>query len=325
MKKNLKNKKIIGAIISLGLFLYYVVTWGFMVYAIGSNRFLESIKSKLRRRKKEQIEQNLEYDELKEECEVKHWLNRVNIEEIILISKDNLKLYGRKMMKKKYSYKWVIAVHRYRVNGDIMNRYALRYYNRGYNVIIPDLRAHRNSEGKYIGMGWLDKDDIKLWIKHIINIDREAEIVLHGVSMGAATVMMLSGDKLPDNVKVIVEDCGFTSVYDIFRSESRARFKIAHYPMLLLGSLICKLRIGYSWFEASAIKQLKKNKDIPMLFIHGDKDTFVPFYMLDKLYNAAVCDKEKVVIAGAGHAEAVRTAGNYYWKCVFSFINKYIN
>lgn len=328
MKKNLKNKKIIGAIISLGLFLYNVITWGFMIYAVGSNKFLESIKAKLIKRKKEKKENTDEFldcEALKEECEVKHWLNRAKVEEINLISKDDLKLYGRKIMKNQPNHKWVITVHGYRTNGDFMNKYALRYYNRGYNVIIPDLRGHRKSEGKFIGMGWLDKDDIKLWIKYIINIDREAEIVLHGVSMGAATVMMLSGDNLPDNVKVIVEDCGYTSVFDIFRSESRARFKIAHYPMLILGSFLSKVFIGYSWFEASAIKQLKKNENIPMLFIHGDKDTFVPFYMLDKLYDAAACEKKKLVIAGAKHAEADRTAGNYYWKCVFSFVNKYVN
>lgn len=324
MKKNLKDKKIIGAIISVGLFLYYIISWGFLIYAIGSKKWLSKFKIK---KKKDESKKNeiYNYDLIREKDEVNHWLKRARVEETYLISKDNLKLYGKKVLKKNNSHKWVITVHGYRASGEAMEKYALRYYNRGYNVIIPDLRSHRNSDGKFIGMGWLDKDDIKLWIKHIINIDREAEIVLHGVSMGAATVMMLSGDKLPDNVRAIVEDCGFTSVYDIFRSESRARFRVAHYPALLMGSCICKRHVGYSWFEASSIKQLKKNNNIPMLFIHGDKDTFVPFAMLDKLYDAANCEKKKVIVHGAGHAESVNMAGNYYWKCVFSFLKDYID
>ena len=95
-----------------------------------------------------------------------------------MISKDNLKLYGRKILKKNKSHKWVIAVHGYRTSGEAMDRYALRYYNRGYNVIIPDLRSHRNSEGKFIGMGWLDKDDIKLFEKTQRNKDAKFYVKL---------------------------------------------------------------------------------------------------------------------------------------------------
>ena len=182
MKKNLKDKKIIGAIITLGLFLYYIISWGFLIYAIGSKKWISKFRFKKKRDEYDKDE-IYNYDLLKEKGEVNHWLKRARVEEVYLISKDNLKLYGRKILKNNNSHKWVIAVHGYRTSGESMERYAIRYYNRGYNVVIPDLRSHRNSEGKFIGMGWLDKDDIKLWIKYIINIDREAEIVLHGVSM----------------------------------------------------------------------------------------------------------------------------------------------
>lgn len=326
MKKDFSKKKLFGVIIALVLFMYYCVTWWFLNYAIGAKNKSASKRKTVGKEKNEFDEENSqdEDEEDSHDDDLLEVCDESKIVEVNLFSTDNVRLYGKKMLCEN-SDKWAIVVHGYRSKGSSMNDYAIEYYKKGYNVIIPDLRCHRNSGGKYLGMGWLDKDDIKLWIKHIVNIDREAEIVLHGVSMGAATVMMLSGEELPDNVKVIVEDCGYTSVYEIFKSECRARFLITHYPALWLGSLICKLHVGYGWREASAINQVKNNYDIPMLFIHGDKDRFVPFSMLDELYEAASCEKEKYVVYGAGHAKAMKTAGNDYWDKVFGFINNYLD
>lgn len=325
MKKNLNKKKVFGIIIALLLFMYYLVTWWFLHYAIGGKNKSAAKRKTVGKGKNTFDDDNADdnsaddkFDDIYQVCD------ESKVIEVNLFSIDNIRLYGRKMLQDK-GHKWSIVVHGYRSDGDSMSEYAMEYYKNGYNVVIPDLRCHRNSGGKYLGMGWLDKDDIKLWIKHIINIDREAEIVLHGVSMGAATVMMLSGDELPDNVKVIVEDCGYTSVHNIFKSECKARFRITHYPALWLGSLICKIHVGYGWKEASALKQVANNYDIPMLFIHGDKDGFVPFSMLDELYESANCIKEKFVVTDAGHAKSMKTAGEAYWKKVFGFVNEYLS
>lgn len=324
MRKDFSKKKVFGVIIALVLFMYYCVTWWFLRYALGPGDAAK--KRKVVNKPKDadidsddddEVDKDDDNDLIYQEC------RESKIVEVSLFSSDNVRLYGKKMLNMD-SHKWVIAIHGYRSNGDSMNDYAVEYYKKGYNVVIPDLRSHRNSGGKYIGMGWLDKDDIKLWIKHIINIDREAEIILHGVSMGAATVMMISGEDLPDNVKVIIEDCGYTSVHEIFKSECKARFLVTHYPALLLGSLLCKIHIGYGWHEASSIKQLEKNESIPMMFIHGDKDKFVPYSMLDELYDVAKCEKEKFVVHGAGHAKAMKVAGDEYWNKVFGFIDNYL-
>ena len=82
----------------------------------------------------------------------------------------------------------------------------------GFTVLMPGLRGHGESTGHYIGMGWHNRLDMLRWIDEIVRDDPEAEIVLFGISMGGATVMMTSGEALPPNVKVIVEDCGYTSV-----------------------------------------------------------------------------------------------------------------
>ena len=88
----------------------------------------------------------------------------------------------------------------------------------GHERIAPDLRACGDSEGNFVGMGWLDRKDVLRWIDYIIQRDPDAEIVIHGISMGAATTMMTAGEDTPDNVKAFVEDCGYTSVWDVFSS-----------------------------------------------------------------------------------------------------------
>ena len=204
-----------------------------------------------------------------------------------------------------------------------MAAYAENFYDMGYNVMIPDLRAHGESEGYYIGMGWDDRNDIINLIEYIIAEDGKAEIVLFGVSMGAATVMMVSGEKLPSNVKAVVEDCGYTSAWDQFAYQLKTLFNLPKFPMMNIADIICKIRAGYFISDASAIKQVKKTS-IPTLFIHGDSDSFVPFEMQEKLYDACSAEKEKVVIEGATHARAAYTNPELYWLSVENFLDKYV-
>ena len=143
-------------------------------------------------------------------------LEESNYKDEYITSFDKLKLHGYKVNNKTNSNKWVIAVHGYTSEGINMSNVAKEYYDMGYNVLIPDLRAHGKSQGDYIGMGWDDRKDIISWIDFIKKEDPNAQVVLHGVSMGAATVMMTSGEELPSNVKSIVADCGYTSVWDQF-------------------------------------------------------------------------------------------------------------
>lgn len=119
------------------------------------------------------------------------------------------------------------------------------YSEEGYNVLIPYMRATGESEGEYIGMGWLDKDDLQCWINKIIEQNNNANIVLHGSSMGAATVLMASGDDLPSNVKAIIEDSGYTSVWDIFASEAKVRFGLPEFPVLNMFEIVANFRAKY--------------------------------------------------------------------------------
>ena len=266
---------------------------------------------------------NPEIDEIKAQMKIENekWLEE-NAKDVYIQNK-KLNLYSAEIRNKKESKIWVIAVHGYTDSGYFMVPAAKRFLEYGYNVLIPDLQAHGKSDGKYIGMGWKDRLDIMGWIDYLIATYGNIKIILYGISMGAATVMMTSGEKLPSNVRMVIEDCGYTSAWDEFAYELKYLFHMPTFPALYNANFITKIRAGYSLKKASSIKQLKKSVT-PTLFIHGNKDQFVPFDMLDKLYEAANCKKEKLVIKAAGHAEAQLIDPEKYWHTVRKFIKKYM-
>lgn len=263
-------------------------------------------------------------DDSTEVSSTNNWLlNNSKYTDEYITSFDNLKLHSYKLLNENPSNKWAIVVHGYTSEGLKMSSYAENFYNAGYNIIVPDLRAHGLSEGNYIGMGWDDRFDIISWINYVLNENSNSEIVLFGVSMGASTVSMTSGEELPSNIKAIIADCGYTSVWNEFSYQLDSLFSLPEFPVMNVSSLVSKIRAGYSLKEASAIEQVKKSKT-PILYIHGDKDDFVPTYMVDELYNATTSPKEKLIIKGAGHALSSSVDPYNYWNTVFNFINKYI-
>ena len=248
---------------------------------------------------------------------LQEFASRVNI-----ISEDDLKLNGYEVINPmKKSETWVILVHGYMGCAYEMVQYAKQFINMGYNVLLIDLRAHGKSEGKYIGMGWKDRLDLKKWIDKLCFNYPNCNIILYGVSMGAATVMMTSGEKLPNNVKICIEDCGYSSVLREFKLILKIlKPYIADY-IINVSSFVAKIKAGYSYKDASSIKQVIKS-DLPTLFIHGEKDTFVAYEMLDEIYEAANSQKEKLVIKNAGHAECSKINPTLYWNTIKKFIEQ---
>ncbi|MBQ5850292.1 MAG: alpha/beta hydrolase, partial [Lachnospiraceae bacterium] len=242
----------------------------------------------------------------------------LTVSDASITSKDNLTLKG-KYRKQQSGSLWAIIIHGYKSSNTKMMDFGAEYYNRGYNVLLPNNRAHGDSQGDYIGMGWLDKDDIILWIDWIKQQDSQAKILIHGVSMGGATAMMLSGSN-PKGVIGYINDCGYTTVWEIFESELYKRFSLPAFPVLHISELVASVKAGYNFKEASAINAVKScNK--PILFIHGNRDDFVPIKMGYETYEAANCVKEMYVVEKAGHAEAKDYNPKAYWEKVFDFIN----
>ncbi|HOP10622.1 MAG TPA: alpha/beta hydrolase [Oscillospiraceae bacterium] len=218
----------------------------------------------------------------------------------------------------------VIMVHGYGGDHLMYRQLAKHFYKTGFSILMPDLRGHGKSEGNVICMGWKDRLDIIKWIDLLVSENPRCEIVLYGISMGAATVMMTSGEKLPDNVKAIIEDCGYTSAAEQFGYCMKTFFNIVPFPILQYSNLVCRIRGGWGFWQASAVKQLNKNY-LPMLFIHGADDDFVPAFMIDKVYAATMGPKEKLIVPGAKHAEACCVDPEGYGRAVEGFLKKYID
>ncbi|WP_028545100.1 alpha/beta hydrolase [Paenibacillus taiwanensis] len=253
------------------------------------------------------------------------WLSRQSYEDVEIQSYDGLKLHGYYMAAQQPTNKVAILVHGYSGQGRDMVSYASIYYDSlGYNVLMPDNRGHGLSEGHYIGFGWHDRKDYLKWIDYVIaRFGNEVELVLHGVSMGGATVLMTSGEELPEQVKVIVADCAYTSVYDQLTYQLKQMFRLPSFPLLSTTSLVCRLRAGYSFKEATALKQVERAKT-PILFIHGEEDTFVPTQMVYPLHERCNSEKELWIVPKAAHGASILEDYEGYVEKVKTFVNRYI-
>ena len=256
------------------------------------------------------------------------WLDTHPFEDVEMKSHDGLLLHAYYLSAPVPTAKTALLAHGY--NGSAKNdmgAFAKMYHEVfGYNVLMPDDRGHGASEGKCIGFGWLDRLDYLKWLHYLLQrVGTNAQIVLHGVSMGGATVLMTSGETLlPEQVKCIVSDCAYTSVQAILSYQARRLYKLPPFPLVNLVSLVCKIRAGYSFTEASALRQVRKTNK-PILFIHGAEDTFVPVTMLEPLYEACHTYKEKFIVPKAGHGLAFSADVQGYRKNVGLFLQKFIS
>ncbi|UPK46146.1 alpha/beta hydrolase [Paenibacillus pabuli] len=252
------------------------------------------------------------------------WLHTQPTEDIYIESHDGLKLHGTWLPSRSgLQQPTVILAHGYSGKGMEMAGFARFYAEKwGYNVLMPDDRGHGQSEGNIIGFGWLDRKDYVRWVHWVLGkVGMETEIVLHGISMGGATVLMTGGEVLPDQVKAIVSDCAYTSVKEELTFQLKQLYKLPAFPFIPVTSLISKWKAGYFFEEASALNQLAKVQ-VPVLFIHGEADTFVPTEMVYRLYEACPTDKELLTIPHAGHGTAFQVDRTRYEEMLESFLTK---
>ena len=253
------------------------------------------------------------------------WLDE-NSEDRWLQSHDGLKLHALYLPQQGEGHKYAVLCHGYGSIPQTMGRFASRFYEMGYSILAPAARTHERSEGRYASMGWLERRDIVAWVDSLVEQDPQAEVVLFGISMGGATVMMTAGEEdLSPAVKCVIEDCGYSSVWDEFAGQLKEMFGLPTFPVLDAASLVTQLRAGYGFQEASAVEQLKKTS-LPILFIHGEEDTFVPYAMLDVVYQACASpEKELLSIPGAEHGEASSLDPERYWSTVEAFLAKHMD
>lgn len=232
--------------------------------------------------------------------------------DVYMTSFDGLKLHAtyfpamsKSEMGKSDVKKAVICFHGYTGEG-LSNHIAIADYflKHGYAMLLPDARAHGKSQGEYIGFGCLDRKDALGWIEWLIReCGEDVKIMLHGTSMGGATVLMTSGLKLPANVRGIVSDCGFTSPKEVFTHVLNSMYHLPAFPAIQGADLLNRKLAGYGMDECNAKYEVRK-AEVPILFIHGSADTFVPCSMCHEIYDNCRSPKRKLIVEGAAHAES---------------------
>lgn len=194
-------------------------------------------------------------------------------------------------------------------------------YDAGYAVLAVSQRAQGDSEGKYLTYGAKESEDLEDWISLLLKrCGNDLRIAIMGVSMGAATVLCATGKHLPEQVKCAVADCAFTSAKDQFKAATNGKYPVSRY----LGKPIARIFAHIRYRDASPIDAVTRSHT-PTLFIHGDKDDFVPYAMMQRLYDACSApEKEKWTSPGAVHAEAAMTNPEEYAAIVLPWLKLHL-
>ena len=243
------------------------------------------------------------------------------LKDTFVVADDGVKLHAYYMDAAAPSLRTAIVVHGFVVNQMNVMMLARMYRDSlGYNVLLPALRHHGKSGGKEVQFGWKDRLDLLRWAEVAHGIFADTLQVFHGESMGAATVMMASGEQTPPYVRGFIEDCGYTSVWDIMTHCQENLLHLKAEPTLSRASKKCRERYGWDWHEASSVNQLAKCSK-PRLFIHGNADPLVPVWMAQTCYDAKVVGYRELWIAeGSGHSWAYPDHPAEYVARVRSFL-----
>ncbi len=197
------------------------------------------------------------------------------------------------------------------------------YHQNNFNVLIPDQRTHGQSEGKFITFGVKERFDCHDWVL-LLNkkLGSDRNVFLDGVSMGCATVLMACGTGLPENVKGVIADCGFTSPYEIMKHVITQNMHLPAFPIMPIANMLTKCLADFGLKEYSATRAMEGNT-IPVLFVHGDADDFVPPYMTEQNYAACTAPKQLFMVSGAIHAMSYFTDTPKSQQVILEFLEKY--
>lgn len=231
------------------------------------------------------------------------WLEAQSPEDWWITSHDGIPLHALVLPSARANAPLAVLVHGYSANAKTMAMFAKIYRERyDMNVVMPDLRAHGQSGGRYLGFGWLEKEDIGQWIDEAITrLGYRPPTILHGLSLGASTVLNTASVLQPPSVIGVISDSAFSDLRAQFTRQLHSIFRLPPFPMIDLGNWMCRIKLGFSYAEGSPITHSSKIK-VPVLLIHGDIDRFVPVAMSDALYATLTCPKKLVHYPNAPHA-----------------------
>jgi hypothetical protein len=265
-----------------------------------------------------------EYKKIIHPC--KEWFLAQDLQHITIKARDNITLHGDYLPAETPTDRLAICFHGYTSCG-VSDCAAMAFFlhNLGFDCLIVDDRAHGKSEGKYIGFGILDRFDALAWINCMNErFDSKKRILLFGVSMGASTAVMTAGfGDLPENVKAVISDCAFTSPYEVFSHILKRDYHIPEFPVMNINDNICRRKAGYGFRDYSTLDAVRVTK-VPIMFIHGKCDDFVPVSMSIANYNACNSPKELLLIDNAAHAASHYENLELYESRAAEFIGRYM-
>lgn len=235
------------------------------------------------------------------------------------IVNDNLKLNARYYNRN--SENTVIFVHGFQAQAfNNFHASSKSFFNHNYNVLLIDQRAHNDSEGNYTTVGLKEQYDVLCWIKYLEANTNVKNIILYGVSMGAATVGYLTNKLKDTKVRVAIMDCGFISFYDeVFYKMRKSKINFLVAPFMRMWAKIClHIDIKENTLDTLACS------DVPVYFIHGTNDGLVPVEHSIAAYNSCNNDKAIHYVEGAGHTAGFMVDYEFLDQDVFLFINKYL-
>ena len=255
----------------------------------------------------------------------KEYLMSYLAEHITIKAKDGITLHGD-YFPVEGSRKIAVCFHGYTSSRMANASFASFLHKQGISCLLVDNRSHGESEGQYIGFGVLDRYDCLSWLEYMNKqLEGKARFMLYGVSMGASTALMAIGmDECPDNVELVVADCGFTSPYDVFAHVLKKDYKMSEFPVMNINDIICRKKAGYGFKDCSTLDTLKKAK-CPVLFIHGKDDNFVPVWMSGKNFDVCSSDKDILLVENAGHGASYYENTELYETAATEFLNKHLN
>ena len=259
------------------------------------------------------------------ETDGEKWFKEQSLIEFTRTNEENHALKAYFLPAENDSKKFVFLSHGYRSNArDEFGRFTKFYHDNGINVFMVDHQAAGQSEGGLITFGQREARDGLEWLDFMIDtFGDDIEIFLHGISMGCATVTAMTGnDTLPENVKFTVADCGYTSMIDEFKS-NLDKAHVPAFPLLNAVAVIHRAATGMSIKEGAPIDMVK-NAKVPVLFIHGATDDFVPTTMVFELYEACTSEKDLLIVDDAEHAESYKKDPASYEAKVREFMDKYL-
>ena len=241
-------------------------------------------------------------------------------DEISIVSDDGLTLRAD-MLRGSGTGKTVISFHGYKSEPacDFAAMYDF-YKSLGCDLIYVHMRAHGKSDGTYIGFGALDRYDVVQWTNKAAELFPDNDIYLHGMSMGAASVLQSADLDLNKNVRGIIADCGYSDLDTVFRNLVG---KLYHLPTMFVDvfEYVNLLKAGYGFREASSVRSVSVAR-VPLVYICGDCDRYVPKDMALSIFNACKSEKKLLLVPGAGHAASYMCAKDEYEALVRDFIGR---